>query len=133
MSSPTAKTLTKSPPLDCENAFHCLQCSFNDLFTSVSYWTVSSCLKGWTLVAWLAVVNYYLRWPGWADDAREPNQSKVYSYYNAAKLIIVKTSCWLVTIVIADGLSNQTQIKTMDRYSETSCEANSDYVVYYQC
>ena len=84
-------------------------------------------------MAWLAVVNYYLRWLGWAGGVREPNQSKVYSYYIAAKLIIVKTSCLLVAIVIADGLSNQTQIKTMDRYSATLFEANYDYVVDHQC
>ena len=126
-------TQAKSPPLDCENAFHCRQCSFDGLSTSVSYWTVSSCLKGWTLVAWLAAVNYYLRWLGWAGGVREPNQLKAYSYYIAVKLIIVKTFCWLVIAVIADGLSNQTQIKTMDRYSAILFEVNYDYVVDHQC
>ena len=84
-------------------------------------------------MVWPAVVNYYLRWPGWADDAKEPNQLKAYSYYIAVKLIIVKTFCWLVIAVIADGLSNQTQIKTMDRYSAILFEVNYDYVVDHQC
>ena len=83
-------------------------------------------------MVWLIIVNCYLRWPAWATGASGLSQLKAYSWgiadhlrcFHCTKLAVVKTSCWLAAIAIADVLSNRTLTEAIDHYSATLCEVD---------